>query len=220
MDARDAPGPRSGRSTTSRRPAAARPRAWVAVVAFVGALSAAGVATSLVSMTGGTPVEERRAVGGRYGVTAVVPTTFGTVAVQRVNRLRGLTHQQLSGVTHFPSYVGPDKVQLQLGVELTNLDDRRSTPFSPKLFRLRVGSGRLLTPRAANFRAGRLQPSASLRGDVIFIVPRGTAPMTVEIVEPGVRGARPVIDLGRRAASFEGTIDAIGHDHIERVRNR
>ena len=192
------------------------------LVAGVGALAVVGAATGVVSLSGaGEPVGTPKvALGGSYGVAAVVPTTFGTVAVQQVSRLRGLTHKQVSGVSHFPSFVGADKVQLQVGVELTNLDDRRAAPFSPTLFRLRIGTGKLLPPSGANFRPGRLQPSASLSGVVIFVVPRGNQPLTVEIVEPGVPGARPKIDLGRLATPFEGTIESIGHDHVAKVRNR
>lgn len=204
------------------RDAPARPRAWTALVAGVGALSAAGVATAVVTMAGGgedaTP--PRVATGGTYALAGAVPASFGAVTVTSVTRLKGLSHRQLSGVTHFPSYIGPDKVQLQAHVELSNMHESKAFAFTPGMFRLRVGKGALQRPKSANFAPGLLQPLATLRGDVIFVVPRRNARMTIEIAEPGVSGPNPVIDLGRLATPREATVDALGHDHITRVRNR
>lgn len=197
-------------------------RALYVLVAAVASLALAGGGLAVVTLRGAPAAakHDHRTRGNaaprpsrKDDIGRSIPTSFGVIAVESVQKLRGLTAKQLSGVTHFPSYVSPQRMQVQVFVELTNM---RPNPvrYSPRQFRLRVGSGRPVPITAASIPGGTLQPSASIDGLLNFVAPRVTRSgprVWLEFRDPGK--TRPVrFDLG--PARTRGQIGANApHDH-------
>ena len=191
------------------KPAAAAAEVGVtAVVVAVAALAAVGAAIGL--QTFGSSGDRGRvpaAVAHAHpsDIARALPTSFGALAVLRVEAIPGLTAKQLAGVTHFPSYVSPDKMQVQVSIQLANRLDR-PTAYDPARFRLAVGRRPAVPPTSASIRAGTLQPHAAIEGIVIFVVPRAARPTRLWLEFRERAGARPVradlgeVRLGRRSA--------------------
>ena len=182
------------------KPAAAAAEVGVtAAIVAVAALAAVGGAIGL--HTFGSSGDHARvpaaaAHAHRSDFARTLPTSFGALAVLRVEAIPGLTAKQLAGVTHFPSYVGPDKMQVQVSVQLANRLDR-PTAYDPARFRLAAGRRRAVPPTSASIRAGTLQPHAAIEGIVIFVVPRVARPTRLWLEFRERTGATPVrADLG------------------------
>ena len=190
------PGPR-----VSRAP-------MVALVLSVVALAAGGAAISAGLIERGAPAPKVPVLKGPFGVKQKIPTSFGAVTIDDVQKLNGLTAKQLAGVTHgISSYVPPNKVQVQATVTLTNLLDR-PVAYTPTQFRLLVGEKRKPVPDVrASFLPGTLQPTATISGQVKFIAPRTGSKLRIEYTDPEL-GRPIVVDLGRTgktpANAFDG----------------
>jgi len=120
------------------------------------------------------------------------------VAVLDVKKVNGLAPQALAGMTHFPSYVSPDKMRVQVAVELRN---RHGDPltYAPGQFRLRVGHhGAAVRVVGSTLDHGTLAPNASIDGTLSFVArrtKRHTDKLWLEYRES--ESAAPVrIDLG------------------------
>jgi hypothetical protein len=197
-----------------------------ALVGSIGLLTLVGAFVALATLTGGAgghadpaapQTELRTARSGDIGRS--IPTSFGVVAVESVKKLAGLTPKQLAGMTHFPSYVTPDRMQVQVSLEITNLE-KHTIRYSPRQFRLVAGSGRRIPLLGTTFPGGTLQPSASIDGQVTFIAPRRTRAGThlwLEFREPG--RTDPVrFDLG--SAQTRGPIPAITDHEQDQLHHR
>jgi hypothetical protein len=124
-----------------------------------------------------------------------VPTSFGVVAAESVSTLGGLGARPLAGVTHgIQSLVGPQEMQVQVLVALTN-ELSRPVAYSPHRFALRVGgSANLRRPRASTLLPGTLQPEASIEGRLVFVAPRSRGRLVLRFSDSN----RSIpIDLGR-----------------------
>jgi hypothetical protein len=108
--------------------------------------------------------------------------------------------------------VPPNKVQVQASVTLTNLLADRSQAYSPTQFRLLVGRARKpVGDVRASFRPGRLQPGASISGQLKYIAPRTGSKLWIEFTDP--RRPKPVlIDLGRTGKTPDSAFDGF-HKH-------
>jgi hypothetical protein len=204
-----------------------RPRGGVltsvyALVGAVGLLTFVGAFVTLATLSGGAGRHTHSAAAHAALLPAPsndigrsLPTSFGVVAVEGVKKLTGLTPKQLAGMTHFPSWVTPDKMQVQVFLELTNLE-KHPISYTPQQFRLIVGSGRPLPSLGTTFPGRILQPSASIDGQVTFVAPRrarGRAHLWLEFQDPGSKA--PVrIDLG--SARTRGRIPSAAelHQHL------
>lgn len=204
-----------------------RPRGGVltsvyALVGSVGLLTLVGAFVTLATLSGGAGRHAHSAAAHATHRTAPsndvgrsLPTSFGVVAVESVKKLTGLTAKQLGGVTHYPSYFGPDLMQVQVFLELTNLEMHPIT-YTPQQFRLVAGSGRPIPSSGTTFPGGVLQPSASIDGQVTFIAPRrsqGRARLWLEFQDTGSK--EPVrIDLGsaRRRGRIPTAAELHEHD--------
>ena len=176
-----------------------------ALVGGAAALALAGGVLAVGTLRGGTaPAVHHRGHLGQpvaakpaNDIGRALPTSFGVVSARSVKQLRGMTAKDLAGMTHFPSYVAPDQVQVQAVIQLTNTTNHLVT-YSPEQFRLVVDDGKAIAPLHATFPAGRLQPSAAIDGQITFITPRRTrarAQLWLEFTERGVD--KPVrIDIG------------------------
>jgi hypothetical protein len=199
-----APAPR--RRTVNRLP-------LVALVLSVAALAAGGITLSVGLIERGAPQPSIPVLKGPFGVSQDIPTSFGAVAIDNVEKINGLTAKDLAGVTHgISNYVPPNKTQVQASVTLTNLLGQQTVDYSPTQFRLLVGKKRKpVKDVRASFRPGTLQPNASISGQVKFIAPRTGSQLWIEFTDP--KRAKPMlIDLGKTGRTPEGAFDGF-HKH-------
>jgi hypothetical protein len=185
----------------------------VALVLSVAALAIGGIVLSVGLIQRGAPQPKAPELKGPFGVSQDIPTSFGAVAIDNVEKVNGLTAKALSGVTHgISNYVPPNKVQVQASVTLTNLLNDRSQAYTPTQFRLLIGKKRKPAKDVrASFRPGRLQPGASISGQLKFIAPRNGSKLWIEFTDP--RRAEPVlIDLGKTGRTPDNAFDGF-HKH-------
>jgi hypothetical protein len=198
------------RALAARRFDMSPPRAAVAAVVAVVALALAGLAiAAVVLVDDGSSARAH----GQWTVGQDIPTSFGAVAIDNVEKVNGLTAKALAGVTHgISNYVPPNKVQVQASVTLTNLLNEKQVAYSPTQFRLLVGEKRKpVKDVRASFRPGTLQPNASISGQVKFIAPRTGSRLWVEFTDP--KRAKPMlIDLGRTGKTPDNAFDGF-HKH-------
>jgi hypothetical protein len=213
---------RAGSAATGLRPArgdpAAGPRrtgrlALIALVASVAALAAAGAAISVGLIERGASEPALPELPGPFGVRQDIPTSFGAVAVDGVEKINGLTARKLAGVTHgIANLVPPNKTQVEASVTLTNLLDR-PVEYSPTQFRLLVGRRRTPVGEVrAGFLAGTLQPSASVSGRLAFVAPRTGSRLWIEFTDPR-RGKPILVDLGKTGRTPAGAFDGFHRQH-------
>src|SRR3954452_2224236 len=208
----------------------------VALVLSVVALCVGGIAISVGLIEKGTPQPTVPTLTGPFGTSQDIPTSFGAVAIDNVEKVNGLTAKSLAGVTHgIANYVPPNKVQVQASVTLTNLLNEQPVAYSPTQFRLLIGKRRKpVKDVRASFRPGTLQPNASISGQVKFIAPRtgsrlwvgvphpeaahpeSLAPRTAArrgFESPDPKRAKPMlIDLGRTGKTPDNAFDGF-HKH-------
>jgi Domain of unknown function (DUF4352) len=185
----------------------------IALVLSVVALAAGGVTIGIGLIERGAPAPEVPVLKGPFGVSQDIPTSFGAVAIDNVEKVNGLTAKALSGVTHgISNYVPPNKTQVQASVTLTNLLNDRSQAYTPTQFRLLVGKDRKpIKEVRASFRPGSLQPGASMSGQLKFIAPRNGSKLWIEFTDP--KRSEPVlIDLGKTGTTPDNAFDGF-HKH-------
>ena len=196
----------AGRPAVNRLP-------LIAVVLRVVAPAAGGVKLGFGLSARGAPEPVVPQLKGPFGVSQDIPTSFGAIAIDNVEKVNGLTAKSLSGVTHgISNYVPPNKTQVQASVTLTNLLNHRSQPYSPTQFRLLIGKKRKpANDVRASFRPGRLQPGASISGQLKFIAPRNGSKLWIEFTDPK-RGEPVLIDLGKTGRTPDNAFDGF-HKH-------
>lgn len=198
----------------------ANSRPLVAFLAACGLVAAAGGALAVRGITSdgsvSVPVSERTAASaahsGPHGVGDDVLTSFGAVSVDVTKKLPGLSSQAVSGVTHYPSYIPPDKMLVQITVTVTNLTPAIMPLESGKLFKLVSGDGKDLTATTSTFlKSMKLQPSASVEGIMGFVIPAKGQKLQVRVVDPN--GATQLVQIGKATADPTGRISATPLDH-------
>jgi hypothetical protein len=196
----------------SGRPAAISRTPLLALVLSVAALAIGGLVVSVNLLSAGAP-QAGPVLKGPFGVSQDIPTSFGALAVDNVEKVNGLTAKDLAGVTHgISNYVPPNKTQVQASVTLTNL---LGTPidYAPTQFRLLVGKDKKPVGEVrASFRPGTLQPDASMSGQLKFVAPRNGSKLWIEFTDP--RRAEPVlIDLGKTGKTPANAFDGFHDKH-------
>ena len=132
-----------------------------------------------------------------YGIASDVRTSFGSVVVGTAQSLPGLTRQSLAGANHgIGGYVPPDKVQVQVTVEISNRL-RTPAPYSPSQFTLISGSGGKAIPvTGSSIKPATLLPDAAVEATLIFVAPRNGQKLQLAFQDRGQ--AKPfLINLGR-----------------------
>lgn len=163
--------------------------ALVGAFALAGAVLAAGI-TVTSSDHAETPVA---APSPTDDLGRELRTSFGVLAVVRVDQVHGLTAKDLAGFTHFPSYVPPSKMQVQVSLQLSNVLDH-PVRYSAQQFSLRVGDGPPIAASGASIRSGTIQPAAAVDQTLSFIAPRNQrrgVPLTLEYRDP--ENGRPLL---------------------------
>jgi len=159
---------------------------------------------------------------GPSGIGVPAPTSFGSVEVESVQQVRGLTPKQLAGMTHgIQSLVKADKLQVQLVLALHNAHGT-TAPYDPEQFAIRLvrpnGKATSYPGQTTSVRAGTLAARASMETTLGFVVPRfppkGTR-LSLLVHEPG---RSPInLDLGpvRPGGSLAAVQAALaqGHNH-------
>jgi Domain of unknown function (DUF4352) len=193
-----------GRPAVNRMP-------LVALVFSVVALAAAGATLAFGVLTG-SGESAAPVLKGPFGVSQDIPTSFGAIAIDNVDKLDGMKPKDLNGMTHFPSYVKPDQTQVQASVTMTNLLGR-PVEYSPTQFRLLVGDDRKPVDEVrASFRPGTLQPDANIGGQLKFVAPREGKKLWLEFRDPG-RDTPILIDLGRTGTTPDSAWDGFHKGH-------
>ncbi|HEX2728594.1 MAG TPA: DUF4352 domain-containing protein [Rubrobacteraceae bacterium] len=176
------------------------------LLVLVGALAIYGAVTAVGIFAG----EDRASIN--YAIAQDVPTSFGVVAVEYVQKTPGLTAKQLGGMTHgIQSNIPPDKVQVQANVVLTNITNH-TVDYSSKQFSMISGTGeKKILPSGGTLQDGTLQPDASISGTVSFVAPRDGSNQAIEFKE-SEDGKDIVIDLGRTDTTPKNAFDGY-HNH-------
>jgi hypothetical protein len=144
-----------------------------------------------------------------YGIASDVRTSFGSVVVGTAQSLPGLTRKSLAGANHgIGGYVPPEKVQVQVTVELTN---RLRTPiaYSPDQFSLISGKAKPIAVTGSSIKPATLLPDAAVEATLIFVAPRKGQKLQLAFQDRG-RSEPFLIDLGRVDTAPKGT-DAHSH---------
>ena len=137
---------------------------------------------------------------GPSGLGVPAPTSFGSVEVESVEQIRGLTPKALSGMTHgIQSLVKADRMQVQLVLALRN-SHGQTVAYDPADFALRLAGARkaqTFTSVSTSVRAGRLAPRSAMETTVGFVIPRFNPKGTRLSLEFRESGRRPLnLDLG------------------------
>lgn len=204
--------------TTHPRPSGALLAGAYALVGSIGLLTLVGALVALGTLRGGTPAAHQHTHTAPVRTDDVgrsVPTSFGAVSVESVKKVTGMTRKQLGGMTHFPSYVAPNQMQVQVALELTNLKDH-TIDYSPRQFRLVVGSSRPIPLARATFPDGTLQPSASIDGQLSFVAPRqnrGKQHLWLEFRDAGNVLVRADLGLARTKGKIPAYTERL-HGHL------
>lgn len=159
---------------------------------------------------------------GPSGLGVARRTSFGTVEVESVSQIRGLTPKQLAGMTHgIQSLVKADHMQVQLVLALQN-EHAQSIAYDPAQFLLRLvrrnGTSKSYDSVSTSVRAGRLAARSSMETTIGFVIPRfnpkGTR-LSLELRED--RRAPLLLDLGPvRPGGSQAAVQAAlnaGHNH-------
>jgi hypothetical protein len=179
-------------------------RRTAALVAGIASIAIAGaiVGGAEVVGGGGDSSPAPALAGAVFHAGQEVPVSFGVIEVNHIDRVAGLTGQQVNGSTHFPSYVPPDKMSIDVSFMATNLRDVRTAAFDPRSVTLRLRSGKDVPATSGTLGRIDLQPAASVTGRMTFVVPRGSTGMKVAFRDPGA--STPVlIDLGNGSVQTE-----------------
>ena len=165
--------------------------AWFAITAFTAGHDDAGLSPA-------TFVGER------------ITTSYGSITVEHVEDIGGLTPGDLGGVTHgIQNLVLSDSAQVEVSVLFAN-ETGSSVEVTPAQFRLVVeGKADPVEPTGSTIRPLQLAPGASLEAGLTFVVKQTGARLSVTYADPGgVLITVPAGQLGQ-APPDVGT----GHSH-------
>lgn len=184
----------------------------VAMVGLLSAVAVGGAVMGVRAMTSSpsapaTPPAAAQSFSGLQHIHQDIITSFGVVAVEILQKNAGVSPKSVSSSTHFPSYVGPDKLEVQTTVNIRN-SLSRPLRFDAGQFSVVAGGKRYRVTRATVDNV-RMQPDALLDENLSFVVPRKGEPLVLEFADPS--SSRPIrIDLGRAQARVT---DPGGHAH-------
>jgi hypothetical protein len=173
------------------------------------ALAVGGVVAT-VSALGPQPGSDRNALTGPgpFAVGQSVRTSVGVVRVTNVERLGGLTAQDLGGANHgIAGLVEPDQAQVQVTLRLTN-DSTSAVKYSPSQITLRAGSDKAVKAMSSTMPESDLHAGSSLEGTLGFVATRTGS--SLRLLLPG-DGGPVAVDLGRTDVSGPDTSG--GHQH-------
>jgi hypothetical protein len=181
-------------------------------LAVVGAYLASGVFAGGDGHTAAQTKQPEPKSG--FAVGDSVFTSFGAVAIETVEKNKGLTAKNLSGAVHgIQNLVPRGKTQLQLFSTMTNLTGK-TVEYSPAQWSLLVGSkdAKPLPLVRASIKPGVLQPSAAIDARLTFVVPSNGQQLWARFKDPA-RDKPFLIDLGRVSKTGKGAIANVHTNH-------
>jgi hypothetical protein len=147
----------------------------IALLLSVAALGAGGVAILVGLIEHREPRPAMPSLKGPFGVGQRIPTTFGAVSVDLIEKLSR-----------------PNRVRAS--VTLSNFLNT-GVGYAPTQFSLLVGRDGKPAAARTGLRPGTLAPDASIRGRLEFTVPRTGARLWLRFTDPQL--AKPIlVDLG------------------------
>ena len=173
----------------------------VAVLAMVGTLVAIGTFTA---------AHDEALSPHAASVGERISTSYGSITVQHVTTIGGLTSQELGGMTHgISNLVLSDGAQVEVSVLLANQSDR-TVRVTPSQFSLSVdGATELAAPSQSSIKPVTLNAGASVEATLTFVVPQSGARMSVVYRDPG--GAGIIVPAGQLDTA--PTVADDGHSH-------
>jgi len=172
----------------------------VAVGGFIAAVACAAVVGVVlaVSLLTGSAAGHATHAAAVFGVAEDVTTSFGYVAVEHAETVKGLTAKQLAGAVHgIGSYVPPEKALVTASITLRN-GVQGPTDYQLSQFTLRAttkkGAVKRYPVSHATVADGTLQPDAAVDARLAFVVPRENAKLAIEFDDPAAK-APIVIEL-------------------------
>jgi hypothetical protein len=132
-----------------------------------------------------------------YAIDQTIPTSFGTFVVSEADDLKGLTSQDLAGVTHgIQNLVLADKSQIEVTLALIN-GSGSPVAYSPDQFKLTPAQGgKSVSITGATMKDGELPPRSNIGATLTFVVPRDGTAYILEFTDPGNHQVLRV-DLGK-----------------------
>jgi hypothetical protein len=182
-------------------------------VAAVAAAAVVGIVLAVSLITGSADGHTGHAAS-RFTVAQDIPTSFGFVAVEHAETVKGLTAKQLAGAVHgVGGFVGAERALVQASITLRN-GPERVLPYSLRQFTLvataKNGTVRRYPVANATVRDGTLQPDAAVDAGLGFVIPRNGARLSLEFADPG-RTTPIVIDLKARTRPATAADKAAAH---------
>ena len=125
-----------------------------------------------------------------------IATSYGSITIQHVTTIGGLTSQELGGMTHgIQNVVLSDGAQVEVSVLLANRGDR-TVRVTPSQFYLTVeGAAEPAAASESSIKPLALKAGASVEATLTFVVPQSGARMSVGYADPG--GARITVPAGQ-----------------------
>lgn len=163
-------------------------------LAFGGIVLAIGVAGAMLATTSflaaAAPKEAQLEAVGE-----VIPTSYGSMTVEHVATIGGLTPEALGGVTHgIQNLVLTGQAQVEVSVMVVNSGSDRIAVV-PDQFTLEVAGVDGPVPMAGStIKPLRLAAGGSVEATLTYVVPESGAAMTVHYADPG--GAVVDVDGG------------------------
>ena len=184
---------------------------WL-ILTMAAAVTLLGLALDLRPLMPASSAPSTAGRNSHFTIGDDVPTSFGTVAVEFIRSVDGVTHRALAGASHGVSgLVSEGQEQIQVAVAVTNRGNR-PLAYTVRQFHLRAtikGRTTVLTATAGDLPDGRILPDAGIEGHLDFTVPAADAVLSLTFSDPG-RSAPVVIELGTVAASDSGTAHSHG----------
>jgi hypothetical protein len=185
-------------------------------VAAVLAAAVVGIVLAVSLITGPAAGHHADPGDGPFGVAEDIRTSFGYVAVEHAETVKGLTAKDLAGAVHgIGDFVGAERALVKASVTLRN-GPQDTLPYSLRQFTLvatRDGKERRFPVFNASVRDGLLQPDAAVDASLGFVVPRNGAELALEFADAG-RKQPIVIDLetgAGRATAADNRATQHGH---------
>jgi hypothetical protein len=173
------------------------------VVVAVGAFALAGTWQAIVTLASPSTHGDH---SGHLAVGDQATTAFGSMTVENIHILDGLTAEDLGGMTHgIQGLVPADLAQVEIAVRLQNTG-ADTVKVDPAQFELAVvGSPAAVTTTSVAVRPVSLPAGAGMDMSLTFVVPRAGGEMNLHYTDP-VTSNQIDIPVGRvdQAPAGEG----------------
>lgn len=180
------------------------PRRRLALPLVTAALAVLGIALIALGTDPARSGPGAAPAARQAGIGVPAKTGYGWVTVTHVERIRGLTAKDLSGMTHgVQNLVESDQVLVAVGVTLTNAQ-KTTLKYGPGMFRVQLGGpgGATVPALASQIGPGVLQPDSGIELILNFVVPSGGSRLSVLATDGS--GHEVAIPIGKSVRGLPG----------------